>query len=110
MTSGIQRPSGGGPAGPAGPSGPDDPDDVAGAAPAKVEGRLAELAAGLDRGTMRAEDVLSELIEGAVGPETDPEIAAELRSLMQDLIANDPYLAGLAREVGAAVEPGAGDE
>ncbi len=125
MTSGIQRPSGGSPAGPSGPTGPDDPDgpdgldglerpDASAAAdPSRgvSDAQIAQLAAALQSGSMRTEDALAALIDGAVGTEADPELATELRALMQELVATDPYLAGLARELGAVpAEPGAIDE
>jgi len=120
MTSGIQRPSGSGPAGPAGPSGPDgsdgpevslSPAGIGGAEAAKVEGRIAQMAEAMQAGSMRPEDALAELLDGAVGDDLDPELASELREMMHELIANDPYLASLAREVGAMPgEPGASDE
>ena len=119
MTSGIQRPSGGSPAGPSGPTGPDDPngpdrpDASAAADPSRgtSDAQIAQLAAALQSGSMRTEDALTALIDGAVGTEADPELATELRALMQELVATDPYLAGLARELGAVpAEPGAIDE
>lgn len=101
MTS-IQRP--GGPAGPGGPSGPDDPDALTGpttAGDAAPTDRAAELAAALDAGQLPPDAALAQLVDDAVAGLPADE-AAELRALLADALASDPYLAGLARDLGAA--------
>jgi hypothetical protein len=102
MTS-IQRP--GGPAGPGGPSGPDDPDALSGPTTTSAAGpsdRAAELAAALDAGQLPPDAALAQLVDDAVAGLPADE-AAELRALLADAMAADPYLAGLARELGATV-------
>jgi hypothetical protein len=111
MTSGIQRPSG--PSGPGGPEGPDGPDEpeVAGPATAQLDGRIAQLADAVQSGAMQPNEALAELIDGAISPDMDPELATELREVMRELMDHDPYLAGLARDVGVVPpEPGVTDE
>lgn len=91
----------GGPRGPAGPEGPSDIDDVAGdtpveqapaAAPASdVEALAAEVAAG--RLTQR--EAIDRLVDATAGPELDASARAELRELLTDLAAHDPYLGSL---------------
>lgn len=101
MTS-IQRP--GGPTGPGGPSGPDDPDALTGpttASDAAPADRAAALAAALDAGQLPPDAALAQLVDDAVAG-LPPEEAAELRGLLADALASDPYLAGLARDLGAA--------
>jgi hypothetical protein len=95
----------GGPKGPAGPEGPSDIDDVAGdvpveqapaAAPAsEIEALAAEVAAG--RLTQR--EAIDRLVDAAAGPELGAAERAELRELLTDLVANDPYLGGLAGRI-----------
>lgn len=117
MTSGIQRPSG--PGGPSGPSGPDESSGSDGPAEVEVlqpgtsqlDGRISELAAQVQAGAMQPDEALAALIDGAITPDMDPELASELREVMHDLMTSDPYLSGLARELGAPPpEPGAIDE
>jgi hypothetical protein len=95
----------GGPKGPAGPEGPSDIDDVAGDAPveqapaaapaSEIEALAAEVAAG--RLTQR--EAIDRLVDAAAGPELGAAERAELRELLTDLVANDPYLGGLAGRI-----------
>lgn len=105
--------SGGGPGGMNGPKGPDGPDgppelddldeldDLSGDAPVEqprgaarasdIEALAAEVAAG--RLTQR--EALDRLVEATAGPGLDAAERAELRELLTDLVANDPYLGGM---------------
>jgi hypothetical protein len=95
----------GGPRGPDGPDGPPEIDDVAGDAPVEqpqgtprasdVEALAAEVAAG--RLTQR--EAIDRLIEATAGPGLDAAERAELRELLTDLVANDPYLGGLVGRI-----------
>jgi len=109
--------SGGGPGGGFGPKGPDGPDgppdlDVldeldapAGDAPVEqpreaarasdIEALAAEVAAG--RLTQR--EALDRLVEATAGPGLDAAERAELRELLTDLVANDPYLGGMVGRI-----------
>lgn len=110
---GIQGPRGGpGPSGPGGPEGPGGPDDVApagaslaaeverlrateGAAPTD----LARLAADLDAGRVTGDEAMARLIAG-FGLEMGDVEGADVRALIADLVATDPYLAELAARLG----------
>lgn len=105
MTS-IDGPAGiGGPKGPGGPEGPSELDDVTGEAPVEqahgttgasdVEALAAEIAAG--RLTQR--EAIDRLVEATAGPGLDATERAELRELLTDLVANDPYLGGLVGRI-----------
>lgn len=95
----------GGPKGPDGLDGPSEIDDVAGEVPiegaqattraSNVEALSAEVAAG--RLTQR--EAIDRLVEATAGPGLDPTERAELRDLLTDLVANDPYLGGLASRI-----------
>lgn len=115
MTS-IQRPTGpGGPSGPGGvdgadgPEGPDGPEDAGAVEGGSEAGRAGEvrlqaLAATLGPGRRAAvEAAMAELVDGAVEG-LEPAAAEELRAMMTELLAHDPYLAGLAQALGRAPE------
>ena len=121
MTTGIKGPTG--PGGPTGPVGADDlsdsdhvdrtgqadglggPDRATGVDPGQP---MRALAAQLDAGRVSPEQALAQLLDDMAG-ELAPGERAELQGLFADLLANDPYLAGLARDLGAAPpEGGAG--
>ena len=109
--------SGGGPGGvdgPKGPAGPDGPPeleeldelvDLTGDAPVEqprgaagasdIEALAAEVAAG--RLTQR--EALDRLVEATAGPGLDAAERAELRELLTDLVANDPYLGGMVGRI-----------
>ena len=117
MTSGISGPGGpGGPRGPGGPTGADAAGEITGAGAAlaaEVERLraareagaapptdLARLAADLDAGRITGDEAIAELVAG-LGLELGDLDGAELRALVSDLVATDPYLAGLAARLGA---------
>jgi hypothetical protein len=110
----------GGPGGINGPKGSDGPraiDDAselpdtqpaatataAAAAPAlattDLEALAAEVAAGrLTRGEA-IDRVIDQMTEAMAGPGLDADARAELRELLSDLVANDPYLDALAGRI-----------
>jgi hypothetical protein len=99
----IGGPAGiGGPKGPGGPDGPSEIEDVAVDAPiARAEatdraGDVAALAAEVAAGRLTQREAIDRLVEATAGPGLDAAERAELRELLTDLIANDPYLGGLA--------------
>jgi hypothetical protein len=96
----------GGPSGPQGPSGSAPIDEAAdvrevagdatveqarGAAASEVDRLAAEVAAG----RLTQHEAIDRLVEAAAGPGLDASERAELRELLTDLVANDPYLGGL---------------
>jgi len=91
----------GGSKGPSGPDGASEIDDVAGDAPVEharaathssdVDALAAEVAAG----RLTPNEAIDRLVEATAGPGLDPTERAELRELLADLVANDPYLGGL---------------
>jgi hypothetical protein len=108
--SGIGGPGGvGGPKGPGGPEGPDDVEDVhdasevgdvgevAGTAPA---GNIDALAADVAAGRLTPQQAVDRLVDEIAGTQQlDAADRAELKELMQDLIANDPNLAALVGRI-----------
>jgi hypothetical protein len=118
MTSGISGPGGpGGPRGPGGPEGAAGAGEVAGAGAAlaaEVERLraaqaagaapptdLARLAADLDAGRISGDEALAQLVAG-LGLDLGELDGAELRALVADLVASDPFLAELAARLGAS--------
>jgi hypothetical protein len=100
----------GGPRGPGGPDGPsqiDDLDDVASQAPigeargappagnVSGTGGIEALAAEVAAGRLTPREAIDQLVEATAGPELDAAERAELRELLSDLVAHDPYLGGL---------------
>lgn len=115
MTS-ITRPGGptgpDGPAGPDGPTGPDGPGastelTQAGSTGAAASDPIADLAAALDRGAVAPREALQQLVDASVAG-LPPDQADELRAAMAELLAEDPYLRGLAGELGVPADPGDG--
>ena len=98
----------GGPKGPEGPDGPDAIDGVddvaaeAGVERAAATGRAADidaLSAEVAAGRLTAREAIDRLVEATATPDMDPAERAELRELLTDLVANDPYLGALANRV-----------
>lgn len=109
--SSIGGPGGiGGPKGPSGPTGPDGPDDIAdvdagdgieGATAARAAGELEAMAADIAAGKLTAREAVDKLVDEIAG--TDQLGAAEraeLRELLSDMVANDPYLQSLVGRAG----------
>ncbi len=107
---GIGGPGGiGGPKGPGpvsdGPSEIDDAspvDDVRDVARAEGTGRAADidaLSAQVAAGQLTAREAIDRLVDAAATPDMDATERAELRELLTDLVANDPYLGALANRV-----------
>ena len=103
----------GGPGGIGGPKGPesldgppaidglDDVAEVAGDAPVEQArgtirtGDVEALAAEVAAGRLTQREAIDRLVEATAGPGLDATERAELRELLTDLVANDPYLGGL---------------
>jgi hypothetical protein len=111
---GIGGPGGiGGPKGPTGPSGPSEIDgpeatdvadvsDVTGPERAAGAGRPADidaLSAEVAAGRLTAREAIDRLVDATATAEMDQAERAELRELLTDLVANDPYLGALANRV-----------
>jgi hypothetical protein len=109
---GIGGPGGiGGPKGPQGPSGPEDvsrPGDVSDVAdPGQVgqasgTGRAADidaLSAEVAAGRLTSKEAIDRLVDATATPDMDATERAELREMLSDLVANDPYLGALANRV-----------
>lgn len=111
MTTGITGPGGAG-----GPRAPDAADAtsatesserVGASMAAEVERlrgaaaptELSTIAADLDAGKITGDEALARLVSG-LGLDLGELDGAELRALMSDLLASDPYLAGLAARLG----------
>jgi hypothetical protein len=113
--SGIDGPGGiSGPKGPTGPGGPDAADgaegvDGAGEADATRGAHAADaasstsdidaLAAEVAAGRMTPREAIDRLVESTATPDLSPTERAELREMLADLVANDPYFGGLANRV-----------
>lgn len=113
--SGIGGPGGiGGPEGPGGPDGPDGPDGASGIdgidgpdGPGGIEGAdgpsdtadIDRLAAEVAAGRLTPREAIDQLVEATATPDLSPTERAELREMLTDLVANDPYFGGLANRV-----------
>lgn len=107
--SAIGGPGGiGGPKGPSGPTGPEGPDDIADAADAadvgqvdaaraaKAIGELEAMAADIAAGRLTAHEAIEQLVNDIAGSDQLGQAEqAELRELLTDLAATDPYLQSL---------------
>src|SRR5687768_13554246 len=96
----------GGSGGVGGPKGPDGPDDLDGpdaledaaapdAAAAASNAVIDQLAAEVAAGRLTPREAVDQLVELTAGPGMDAAERAELRELLTDLVANDPYLGNL---------------
>jgi len=101
----------GGPGGIRGPKGPDGPGAIGGPdeaseldAPAEVDrgtatgapSELDRIAADVAAGKLTARDAVERMVDQMAGSEhLAPTDRAELRELLAELVANDPYLSGL---------------
>jgi hypothetical protein len=94
-----------GPSGPSGPDGPDGPDDVAdvggdaaidAARAARAAGELEAMAAEIAAGRLTAREAVDKLVDEIAGSDQlGTSERAELREMLTDLVANDPYLQSL---------------
>ena len=111
--SSIGGPGGiGGPKGPSGPSGPDGPDgpddvgdvgdvgDVTGATAARAASGLEAMASEIAAGKQTAREAVDKIVDEIAGSDQLGNTErAELRELLTDLVANDPYLQSLVNRV-----------
>jgi hypothetical protein len=118
--SSIGGPGGiGGPKGPGDPDGATGPDDAGGIddavgtteigragevganAAARAVGELESMAADIAEGRLTAREAVDRLVAEIAGSEQLGQTEqAELRELLSDLVANDPYLASLTDRAG----------
>ena len=119
----------GGPGGIGGPKGPGGPDEIGGpdeldapdaadagtgadaagaighdagieqAAAAGDTGDIDALAAEVAAGRLTPHEALQRLVDATAGPDLGPAERAELRELLTDLVASDPYLSALAGRI-----------
>ena len=95
----------GGPKGPSGPGGPDGPDDVGdvggdtaiqSSRAARAAGELEAMAAEIAAGKLTAREAVDKLVDEIAGSDQlGASERADLRELLTDLVANDPYLSSL---------------
>jgi hypothetical protein len=94
----------GGVDGPKGPSGPDGafaPDELSGAqsagrSEAARAGEFERIAADIAAGRITPQQAVEQMVDHLVGTQAlDPAHRAELRAMLVDLVASDPYLAAL---------------
>jgi hypothetical protein len=104
--SGIGGPKGpGGPSGPDGPEGPDGPDgadaidSAATVEHAENTADIDRLAAEVAAGKLTPKEAIDQLVEATATPELSAAERAELRELLADIVANDPYFGGLADRI-----------
>jgi len=97
--------------GPGGVGGPKGPDDVADAA--EIEGAdrstattatsttsdVDALAAEVAAGRLTPQEAIDRIVDGTVASDLGPAERAELREMLVELIANDPFLGTLANRV-----------
>jgi len=101
--SGIGGPKGpGGPTGPEGIDGTDGTDAVDSAATVEHAENTADidrLAADVAAGKLTPKEAIDQLVEATATPDLSAAERAELRELLADIVANDPYFGGLANRV-----------
>lgn len=108
--SAIGGPGGiGGPKGPSGPSGPESLDDVShagdvadidAARATQAVGGLEAMAAEIAAGKLTANEAIDRLVDEICGTEQlGTAERTELREMLTDLVANDPYLQSLVGSV-----------
>lgn len=113
--SGIDGPGGiGGPKGPQGPGATDGASGVdstsqleradaaqgaRGAEAASDTADIDALAAEVAAGRLTPKEAIDQLVESTATPDLSPAERAELREMLAELVANDPYFAGLANRV-----------
>lgn len=107
--SGIDGPGGiSGPKGPTGPTGPDASDGAEGVDGAQEAGAadavsdtsdIDALAAEVAAGRLTPKEAIDRLVESTATPDLSATERAELREMLADLVANDPYFAGLGNRV-----------
>ena len=89
----------GGIGGPKGPSGVDRPDELEGAdevASTEKAGQFDAIAADIAAGKMTPQEAVERMVDEIAGhQDLAASDRAELRELLADLVANDPYLSGL---------------
>ena len=106
-----------GPGGLAGPNAPGGPDGAPGVDDVGANDRIAgdaaveqahgaagaseidALAAEVAAGRLTPREAIDRLVDAAAGPELGAAERAELRELLTELVANDPYLGGLAGRI-----------
>ena len=69
------------------------------AAAAGGTGDIDALAAEVAAGRLTPHEAIERLVDATAGPELGPAERAELREMLTDLVANDPYLGALAGRV-----------
>jgi erythromycin esterase-like protein len=101
----------GGPGGIGGPKGPSDVDrpdaaseaseiDEAAAPDATAPGHFDQIAADIAAGKLSAQEAIERMVDEIAGhQELAAADRAELKELLGDLVANDPYLSGLIGRV-----------
>src|SRR5262245_6923185 len=91
----------GGPGGIGGPGRPDDPSEIDALADDEAVGATGSgapapaidaLAADIAAGRLTRSEAIDRLVEATAGPGLDAAQRAELRELLNDLVANDPHL------------------
>jgi hypothetical protein len=98
--SGIGGPKGpGGPTGPDGPDGPDSADAAEAAADAQRTSDIDMLAAEVAAGRLSPREAIDQLVEATATPDLSATERAELRELLSDLVANDPYFTTVTNNV-----------
>lgn len=108
--SGIGGPGGiGGPKGPTGSQGPGDVDDVGdvgvesgieAATAARAAGGLEAMAAEIAAGRLTPREAVDQLVDEIAGSDQlGAGERAELRELLTDLVANDPYLQSIVGRI-----------
>lgn len=95
----------GGPKGPTAPDGASEIDGLAGEAAVErapatsATGDVDALAAEVAAGRLTPREAIDQLVEATAGPGLDATQRSELRELLTDLVANDPYLGSLVGRI-----------
>jgi hypothetical protein len=95
----------GGPKGPGGVDRPDEADGVdevgdVGGAEATAPGQFDQIAADIAAGKLTPQEAVDRMVDEIAGhQDLEPADRAELKELLTDLVANDPYLSALVGRI-----------
>ena len=91
----------GGIGGPKGPTGPDEIEEAGDVAAPEKAGQFDAIAADIAAGKLSPQEAVERMVDEIAGHEQiDAADRAELKEMLADLIANDPYLSALVGRVG----------
>lgn len=90
----------GGPKGPTGPERPDEVEEIADVAAPEASSDIDAIAADLTAGKITTREAVDRLVDHIAGTEhLGAAERAELREMLHEVVANDPYLTSLLKNI-----------